>query len=388
MRRRSFLGLGAALLPLGLVPLRLLAAPDEEHFFVFVFCSGGWDQTRVFAPVFSDRFDMEEAAQPLSIGGIDFVDHPSRPAVPRFFTDHASRTCLLNGLEVRSVSHTACTHRIFSGRQPEDWASQIAAARSGLLMPQILVGGPGFTQTLTSKVVRVGETGQLGPLLDGSAVQASTVPTAGLSSASQGLVDAYVREGSTGGMQDRLQEIEWLLAEELPVSGNTLAPLVERLALPMTAFEQGLSRVASIDFMGEFGRGWDQHTDIEVQNVHFELLFTQLGDLMEDLDKRGLSERTTVVVFSEMGREPTPNSNGGKDHWTYTSAMFLGARVAGGQTLGGWDEDCIGLPIDPSTGGPGELKMASLDFGATVLALAGLDPPAGSVPVTAVLEQG
>ena len=388
MRRRSFLGLGASMLPMGLVPLRLLAAPNEEHFFVFVFCTGGWDQTRVFAPVFSDRFDMQPGSEPLSLNGIDFVDHPTRPAVPRFFADHGDRACLLNGFEVPSVSHTACTHHIFSGRLAEDWASQIAAAGQGLLMPQILVSGPGFTDSLTSQVVRVGETGQLGPLLDGSALQGSTLATSGLSPETALAVDAYVREHSSGSMQARLQELEWLLDEQLPISGNFLAPLTERLALPLTAFEQGLARVASVEFRGDDAQGWDQHTGIEVQDLHFELLFTQLGDLMEELDRRGLASKTTVVVFSEMGREPWLNGNGGKDHWTYTSAMFLGARVAGGKTVGGWDEGCLGLPIDPFTGAPGELRASSLDFGATVLALAGLDPPPGGVPIAAVVDDG
>ena len=382
MRRRTFLALGAGALAL---PARLASAADPDRFFIFIFCNGGWDQTRVFAPVFGDAFTPETRADPLSIGGIDFVDHPDRPSVTAFFENHASRTCLLNGIEVQSVAHASATQRIFSGNLGDDWGSRIAAATPGLLMPHVLVSGPGFTEALTDRVVRVGETGQLGPLLDDS--WPSDVATSGLDPVAQGLVDEYVSTRAQGEVGERLSDLEWLMASagSLPESGNSLSTLTNKLALPLAGFERGLTSVATVEFLGLNDMGWDQHSDLVVQTLQFERLFSQLDDLMEELEVRGLRDKTTVIVFSEMGRNPTMNSNGGKDHWTFTSAMFVGAGIAGGQTLGGWTEECLGLPIDPDTGGEGDLAMHGVDFGATVLALAGLDPPGGATAVRAVV---
>ncbi len=384
MRRRTFLGLGAGLLPLGFPLRELAAAPDSEQLFIFVFCNGGWDQTKVFAPVFDGNFEPEVGASLATVGGLDFVDSPLRPAVRTFFEDFGDRACLLNGFEVQSISHVGCTRRVFTANQGEDWGSRIAASASGLLMPHVLVSGPGFTDELTAQLVRIGETGQLGPLLNGSALEASDLATTGLDPAAAAQVDAYVlaRAQEQGGdYGERLDDLSWLLerAQDLSISGDKLAPLVERLLLPLDAFEQGLSRVATVEFLGLNDMGWDQHSDLAVQDIHFELLFQQLHDLLLDLDARGLGERTTLVVFSEMGRNPVGNANGGKDHWTFTSAMFLGAGIAGGQSLGGWDADCVGLPIDPVTGSLGELRMRSEDFGATVLALGGLEAAKGRV---------
>ena len=87
-------------------------------------------------------------------------------------------------------------------------------------------------------------------------------------------------------------------------------------------------------------------------------------------------------------RGPVINSTGGKDHWTFTSAMMIGPGVRGGLTVGGYDDAYLGRAIDPATGQPvsgsGGLLASSANFGATLLALADIDPGADA-PVTAIL---
>jgi len=143
--------------------------------------------------------------------------------------------------------------------------------------------------------------------------------------------------------------------------------------------------------------GWDTHQNIGRQVEHYDLLFTQLDALMADLQSRvdadggALSERVTVVVCSEMGRHPLLNSWAGKDHWTYTSAMLLGAGVAGGQVIGGLTTDATGHPIDMASGAPTATGTALLPghLGATLMALGGHDPGAlvpGYDPIMAALR--
>jgi hypothetical protein len=70
------------------------------------------------------------------------------------------------------------------------------------------------------------------------------------------------------------------------------------------------------------------------------------------------------------------NSWGGKDHWTFTSAMLLGAGVAGGQVIGGLDFDAAGRAIDMASGGLSDSGTDLLPghLGATLMALGGHDP--------------
>jgi uncharacterized protein (DUF1501 family) len=117
---------------------------------------------------------------------------------------------------------------------------------------------------------------------------------------------------------------------------------------------------------------------------------------MADLEARPgpawgtLADEVVLVVCSEMGRSPLLNSQDGKDHWTYTSAMLVGPGVRGGLVAGGFDDDGLGRPTALSTGEPSDkgVALTSAHLGATVLALGGVDPGdylEGIDPVSALL---
>ena len=104
-----------------------------------------------------------------------------------------------------------------------------------------------------------------------------------------------------------------------------------------------------------------------------------------------LKEQVTVVVMSEMGRFPQENARGGKEHWTYTSCLMMGAGIRGGQTIGGFDEYCFGRPIDLASGELYSQGTALLPghIGATLLTLADVDPYAyihDADPIWAALQ--
>lgn len=83
-----------------------------------------------------------------------------------------------------------------------------------------------------------------------------------------------------------------------------------------------------------------------------------------------------MLVLSEMGRTPVLNPSAGKDHWPYTSAMVLGAGVAGGRVLGATDETLAAAPVDYGSGeasaSGARLSCASLLAG--VLQCLDIDP--------------
>lgn len=77
--------------------------------------------------------------------------------------------------------------------------------------------------------------------------------------------------------------------------------------------------------------GFDTHADQGA--THSNLLGELAGALdafLEDLDVRGLSARTAVMVWSEFGRRVQENGSLGTDHGTGGASFFLGAPVNGG----------------------------------------------------------
>ena len=415
--RRRFLqqgALGLGALALGSLPRRLAAqTATSDRRFLFVYCAGGWDTTYAFTPSFGNPLvDMPDDAEAATLNGIPLVVAESRPQTTRFFENWGDRACVLNGLEVGSVAHAACRRHMVTGSLragPLDWATLLATQATGdPLLPSTLISGPAFTHGAYQAVVRVGEAGQLPQLLSGDALLESDWPIAPPTAELEALQDAYVQarakawaaEQGRGraeqiaaqatGAVERRERLE-ALSEELDFPGGTT--LLERGLLATQLFEQGLARCAMIQHDGWQGFGWDTHGNNALQGEHFEDLLGGLDQVLAELASRGgpaggsLLDETTVVVLSEMNRYPSLNSRLGKEHWTHTSAMLLGAGVRGGQAVGELDENFLGRHIDPMTGAldEGGIRPSPADLGATLCRLGGVDP-AEAVPEGVVLE--
>jgi uncharacterized protein (DUF1501 family) len=60
-----------------------------------------------------------------------------------------------------------------------------------------------------------------------------------------------------------------------------------------------------------------------------------IGALIDDLDQRGLFERTLVVAMGEFGRTPRMNASGGRDHWgNVFSVLMASGSMKMGQAIG------------------------------------------------------
>lgn len=402
-----------------LAPRFARASSASSRRFLFVHARGGWDPTVALLPAF-EAADMEDGAEPAEVGGITFVDHPERPSVRDFFSAWSSRTALVHGLEVRSVAHERCERILLTGSGGagrDDWPSLLAAHAEGdPVLPYLLIAGTAFNSRYADRVVRVGDNGQLPQLLSGAALTdvegpPFSVPPAGVAE----LEEAFLRERLRG-VADRVgsgdlqqftdryaavMEQVHRLADD--AGGIDLNPtdlgcerdLVADAATAFDCFERGLSRVAMIRYDGWCSEGWDTHTQTELQSVNFGDLFSYLDGILTELSTRTapsgapLEDEVTVVVFSEMGRSPRVNSWGGKDHWTFTSALLIGSGIRGGQSLGGVDAFGRGLPLDLASGAVGATPLVAGHLGATLLALGGLDPApytGGIGPIAAVLE--
>ncbi|MBM4095948.1 MAG: DUF1501 domain-containing protein [Planctomycetes bacterium] len=85
---------------------------------------------------------------------------------------------------------------------------------------------------------------------------------------------------------------------------------------------------------------WDTHSanDKRMKDVLCPQFDRAFPVLLDDLAARGLLDETLVVVVGEMGRTPTFNSSGGRDHWGNAWPFLLaGAGIRPGQVVGASD---------------------------------------------------
>ena len=108
-----------------------------------------------------------------------------------------------------------------------------------------------------------------------------------------------------------------------------------------TAFGRGclLARrlvESGVTFVEVVSRGWDTHQDIfERITALAEQVDPAVATLVEDLEDRGLLEKTLVVWMGEFGRTPRVNARTGRDHYPRVfSAAIAGGGVRGGQVVG------------------------------------------------------
>lgn len=419
LRRRDLLKLLPATMLAGLPQLARGGAGANDRKFLFVFAQGGWDPTWVFAPEFDNPYvDMPpDDSVRVDAGGLTWVSSADRPSVDAFFTTHAARTCILNGLEIRSIAHERCRRLLFTGGSSAD-ANDIPTrlamgASTHLALGNVVLSGPSYADASASGVVRIGETGQLSTLLDGSCAPSGlAVPAAPFAA----LEDAFVRTRAEAaaaraprGTGARIASAYVGALDDIPSAAAMSDVLrvradatLDQLLAAVTLLDSGAARCVTVADLGVDQATWDTHSEITRQGTNYELLFGDLLTLMDTMvatpsaSGGTLADAITVVVWSELGRYPQLNASQGKDHWTTTSMMLLGGGIRGGQVVGGYDANMGGVPVVPESaeadpdGTAGGVVLQPVHIGATLLALAGLDPAAAFgadvAPITGVLD--
>lgn len=114
--------------------------------------------------------------------------------------------------------------------------------------------------------------------------------------------------------------------------------------------------------------GWDNHGNIfqTIRTGNGPRLDKGMGNLVKELDERGLWKNTVVMWMGEFGRTPRINQNGGRDHWGRVwSVVIGGGAIKGGQAYGSTSADGTDVKDGATTLG---------DLYATVFKGLGIDP--------------
>ena len=106
---------------------------------------------------------------------------------------------------------------------------------------------------------------------------------------------------------------------------------------------------AGVRFVSLTYGGWDMHNNITSGfRNSMPPLDQALATLIEDLDSRGMLDKTMVMVSSEFGRTPKINPTAGRDHWPKVfSVMLAGGGVKGGLVHGASDATASEPDRDP-----------------------------------------
>jgi hypothetical protein len=108
---------------------------------------------------------------------------------------------------------------------------------------------------------------------------------------------------------------------------------------------------AGVTFVEVNLEGWDTHEDnFNRTKARNEMFDQPMAQLVTDLKKRGMLERTLVVWMGEFGRTPRINARAGRDHYPRAFNLALaGGGVRGGQVVGETDAGGVEVTDRPVT---------------------------------------
>lgn len=124
---------------------------------------------------------------------------------------------------------------------------------------------------------------------------------------------------------------------------------------------------AGVPFVTLYEGGWDHHRTIFSDlNKKLPPFQASIAALIQDLEERGMLERTLVVALGEFGRTPKVNSRGGRDHWSNAmSVMLAGGGTPPGQIIGATDRQGYSAS---------ERVLSPENFASTIYRKLGIDP--------------
>ncbi len=86
---------------------------------------------------------------------------------------------------------------------------------------------------------------------------------------------------------------------------------------------------------------WDMHADVNNATMKEGMGYVgapfdhAISAFIDDVEARGLSDKILLVCCGEMGRTPTINQNGGRDHWGNLAPLLIyGGGLSMGQVIG------------------------------------------------------
>jgi hypothetical protein len=370
----------------------------ETHFgpyWLTIHAGGGWDPTMLCDP--KGRAQGEE--DPINNYAVDdIVDVGPFRVAPvgnnvSFFQRFETDLLVINGIDAQTVSHTAGTRHTWCGSvDPGTPAfSALAAAAVDPRPTLAFVSNGGYDETAgLVPPTRIPDVRAIEEIAYPDSLSASPDPATNLHSEATierikaARMERHERQRQAASLP-RVRRAMSLLREAR--SGeNELAALTEYLLssldnsnnmlfrqaqVAMACFRAGVSVSANLSL-----GGFDTHGnhDTNQRNALVRLL-DGIAFAMDEAQRQGIADQLIIVVGSEFGRTPWYNDTNGKDHWSVTSMMMMGAGIEGRRVVGGTDEHQAPLNVDPDTLAldPGGIRITPAAIHAALREFAGFD---------------
>ncbi len=102
------------------------------------------------------------------------------------------------------------------------------------------------------------------------------------------------------------------------------------------------TRLVTVSWAPDANATWDTHGNNfrGLRQTLLPQLDAAYSSLIDDLEERGMLDRTLVAVMGDFGRTPKINANNaGRDHWNFCySLMLVGGGIRAGQVIGASDK--------------------------------------------------
>ncbi len=372
--------------------------------YVFCYFGGGWDILLGLDPRDPAVFTNGNASTTLIQPGYELATTLSAPVIDPLgdgtmrlgpfmgeLARHASRLCVVRGLNMDTLTHEVGRRRFLTGRPPSGLIARGSSADTWLTsvvggdeaIPNLTIGVESFNFDRPTFATALAARG-LDDLLRVLGPAAGSLPTS-----VEERIDALIArasgcpEGARSPLVRRAEEarsdaramVQQRLDARFDLRSNTPAMQAVRTRFGLStsatslgsanarAARAGLALTGGISRAGSFAPTASRDTHFDNWQVdHGPRLadgYTAVARLMDHLlatpypDGSGDSwlDRTVIVGFSEFSRTPLLNAQGGRDHWLLNACFLAGGNIAGGRVVGASSNRGMNpVPVDLVTG--------------------------------------
>ncbi len=347
-------------------PHRPIAMEDDDYdgpLFVQIQAAGGWDPTMLCDPKPTLNRSYGEG-DILTAGNLRYAPVAGAAAL---FDAHYQRTVFINGVDTSTNAHEAGRRHCASGRLG-DGHPVLAAMIAGHAAPQRPMSFVSFgSYDRTSGLVaptRNGNPDRLAELSHPDRID-PTDEAAGTYHTDTGhALIRLVRDKRNARAREHQSlprfrhALDHLTTARLGSDG--LTRLQEVLPEPSTTVLHRQAQLVVAAYKARVGVSGNLfHTNFDTHSNHdadHGARMTELCGLVkflwDEAERQEVADRLVVLITSDFGRTPSYNGNAGKDHWSITSMIAMGAGIEGNRMVGVTDSGHNALELDPGTGAP------------------------------------
>jgi hypothetical protein len=339
----------------------------EAHtgtFFLLFHAGGGWDPTSFCDPKGSngpndpDPMNRYEKSMIGEAGNLRFpmeFPDPNNPdggfgegIIPAFFEEHYQDLLVINGVDMQTNGHDQGTRHAWTGRLSEGFPSLGAylAGTYNSTLPMSFLAFGGYTETAgVAPQSRASNIGALRTLAYPARQNFDDPESTYLSSRALELVEeaqwhrdqaliagqglpkinhsmSTLYESRSG--SNELKRLQEYLPED---TSNGLRGQVE---IALAAYRAGISVAANLS-----SGGFDTHGNHDQSHIpRLETVLDAMSYARNLAQELGIGDKVVIMASSDFGRTPGYNDGNGKDHWSISSMLMMGAGIQGNRVIG------------------------------------------------------